>query len=45
MIEDNALYSQGKVKTIVYAGTKEEWVKLPKGNYSEIWKDVQIIFS
>lgn len=45
VIEDNAFYGQGKVKTIVYAGTKEEWDKLPKGNYSEIWKDVQIIFS
>ncbi len=45
VIEDNAFYGQGKVKTIVYAGTKEDWDKLPKGNYSEIWKDVQIIFS
>ena len=45
VIEDNAFYGQGKVKTIVYAGTKEEWDKLPKGNYSEIWTDVQIIFS
>ena len=32
------------LNTIYYCGTKEEWAKVKKGDFEEIWKDITVVF-